>query len=135
MSKLQNRFPKLVVARSSNKKSRQATPGLRWWGPERAAARTSTVSSQEKEKSSHFPSQVIRMAVMPTLSRNLWGAGIAWAWKFVRSYFVNPRPAGAVVIAFRRGAGRQADFLSKKPSVGVGWPGKCDVPSREGGRA
>ncbi len=57
-----------------------------------------------------MPSEAIRMAVMPTLSRNLWFAAIARIWNFLRSYFDagKDRRRGAAVLSFRRPAGDRA---------------------------
>jgi hypothetical protein len=71
------------------------------------------------------------MAVMPTLSRNLWFAVLARTWNIVRSYFVTgtERRRGAAVLSFRRHAGpaaafrrvaAQENFASKKPNGTVG---------------
>ena len=114
----QNSFPRLVVVGSSRKKPRKPSTGLRWWGPKRPT------------QTSHFPSQVIRMAVMPTLSRNLWSLGLVWIWNLLRSYFVNPRPGGAVVLSFPH-----SGFVSKKASGSVRWNRDCGVAPQEGGRA
>jgi hypothetical protein len=83
------------------------------------------------------------MAVMPTLSRNLWFAAIARIWNFLRSYFDRgkERPRGAAVLAFRRHAGpgfhrvmAQESFASKKPNGSVHWQSNCGVAPKEGGR-
>jgi hypothetical protein len=81
------------------------------------------------------------MAVMPTLSRNLWFAAIAWIWNFLRSYFVTggDRRRGADILSFRRHAGAPAfrrvmveeSFARKKPNGAVRWHSECE---REGGR-
>jgi hypothetical protein len=78
------------------------------------------------------PSQTIRMAVMPTLSRNLWFAAIAWISDFVRSYFVSgtARQRGAVVLSFRRYAAQ----AKKKGCGSVGWHSTQEVAPQEGGR-
>jgi len=92
-----------------------------------------------------MPSRAIRMAVMPTLSRNLWFAAIARTWNFLRRYFVNgtERRRGAAVLSFQRYAGpaagfrrvmAQEPFVSKKPNGHVGWNSDCEVAPKEGGR-
>ena len=83
------------------------------------------------------------MAVMPTLSRNLLFAAIAWIWNFLRGYFVTgaERRRGANVLSFRRPAGpgfrrvmAQESFASKKPNGSVHWQSDCGVAPKEGGR-
>ena len=102
----QENFPRLVVVGSSNKKR---SSHRRWWGP--------------KRPQQALPPQAVRMAVMPTLSRNLWYTAMSWTWTLVRSYFVT-RP-GAVVLSF---PGRKA--------VGsVHFRRDCEGASQEGGRA
>jgi hypothetical protein len=80
----------------------------------------------------HAPSQSIRMAVMPTLSRNLWFAAIAWISQFARSYFVSgtARRRGAVVLSFRRHAAQ----AKKKGCSSVGWHSTQEAAPQEGGR-
>jgi hypothetical protein len=72
------------------------------------------------------------MAVMPTLSRNLWFAAIAWISEFVRGYFVTgtAQQRNAVVLSFRR----HAVQLGKKSSGRVGWPCDQEAAPQEGGR-
>jgi hypothetical protein len=79
----------------------------------------------------HAPSQSIRMAVMPTLSRNLWFAAIAWIAQFLRGYFVTgtARRRGAV-LSFRRHAAQ----ARKKSSGSVGWHSTQEAAPQEGGR-
>ena len=82
------------------------------------------------------------MAVMPTLSRNVWLALSARLWEFVRGYFVTgpARERGAVVLSFRR-QGVQAGGLrravpedgAKKGSGSVLWSRAQEVTPREGG--
>ena len=85
------------------------------------------------------------MAVMPTLSRNLLFAAIAWIWNFLRAYFVSgaERKRGADVLSFRRPAGLaprfrrgvvEKSFPAKKPNGSVSWHSECEVTPREGGR-
>jgi hypothetical protein len=104
----QNEAPRLVVVGSTNVK--RATT-LRWWGPKRP------------QQASALPPQAVRMAVMPTLSRNLWYSGATWMWNFVRRYFA-PRP-GAVVLS----------FPGKKASASVHFSRECEAAPQEGGRA
>jgi hypothetical protein len=106
----QNGFPRLVVVGSSKKKPRKVASRLRLSGP---------------AQTSPLPEEAVRMAVMPTLSRNLWLAGLGWVWNFARSYFVNPRRRSAVVLS----------FPGKKESGSVGWNRDCGVAPQEGGRA
>jgi hypothetical protein len=63
------------------------------------------------------------MAVMPTLSRNLWYTGANWMWNVIRSYFVT-RPAAVVL-----------SFPGKKPVGSVRFQQECGVAPQEGGRA
>jgi hypothetical protein len=83
------------------------------------------------------------MAIMPTLSRNVWFAAIAWLWNFLRSYFVSgeDRRRGATVLSFRRHVGPglrrvmvQERFVSRKPNGNVRWHSECEVAPQEGGR-
>jgi hypothetical protein len=85
------------------------------------------------------------MAVMPTLSRNLWFVAIAWIWNFLRGYFVSgaERKRGADVLSFRRPAGLATRFRrgmveksvpAKKPSGNVRWHSEFEVTPQEGGR-
>ncbi len=80
----QNRFPKLVVVGSSNKKPRKLSPP----------------------------------AVAPALSRNLWYAGMARIWNFVRSYWVSQRPRGAAVLTFGRAAAMRASDCGRSTGGG-----------------
>ncbi len=83
------------------------------------------------------------MAVMPTLSRNLLFAAIAWIWNFLHGYFASgaERRRRADVLSFRRPAGpgfRRAmveeSVASKKPNGNVRWHSECEVAPQEGGR-
>jgi hypothetical protein len=83
------------------------------------------------------------MAVMPTLSRNLLFAAIAWIWNFLRGYFWTQRRRGADILSFRRTAGLapgfrrvmvEESFASKKPNGNVRWHSECEVAPQEGGR-
>jgi hypothetical protein len=134
----QNRFPRLAIVGPTEKRPTQQPPGPRWWGPQRSRLKQATQATR-------MPSQAIRMAVMPTLSRNLWFAAIARVWNFARSYFVTgtePR-RGAAVLLFRRDAGpaagfrrviSQESFASKKANGNVRWNNDCGVAPQEGGR-
>jgi hypothetical protein len=123
----QNRFPRLAIVGPTEKRPGQQPAGLRWWGPERSRG----LSLEQAAQTTHMPSRAIRMAVMPTLSRNLWFAVLARTWNIVRSYFVTgtERRRGAAVLSFRRHAGpaaafrrvaAQENFASKKPNGTVG---------------
>ena len=127
----QNRFRRLVVVGSTDKKSRPHSSGPRWWGPERPRAVRAVQESQTTE--AEFRS--LRMAVMPTLSRGMWFEALAWIWNFVRSYFARPaeRKRGAVVLSFRRAAAKEA-FATKKASGSVCWNDDREAAPREGGR-
>jgi hypothetical protein len=103
----QESFPRLVVVGSTNKKR---TTERRWWGPKRP------------QQVSALPPQAVRMAVMPTLSRNLWYSAMSAIWNFIRSYFVT-RPAAVVL-----------SFPGKKPVGSVHFSRECEA-SQEGGRA
>jgi hypothetical protein len=130
----QNRFPRLAIVGPTEKPAGQQPPGPPWWGPQRSRLKQATQATQ-------LPSQAIRMAVMPTLSRNLWFVAIGRMWSFLRSYFVTaaePR-RGAAVLSFRRHAGSRPvmapkSFASKKPNGNLRWNNDCGVAPREGGR-
>jgi hypothetical protein len=135
----QNRFPRLAIVGPPEKRSTQQPPGPRWWGPQSARG----LSLKQATRKAHLPSQAIRMAVMPTLSRNLWFAAIPRIWNFLRSYFDTgtERRRGANVLSFRRPAGpgfrrvmAQESFASKKPNGSVHWQSDCGVAPKEGGR-
>jgi hypothetical protein len=78
------------------------------------------------------PSQSIRMAVMPTLSRNVWLAALAWISQFIRGYFVSgtAQQRGAAVLSFRRHAAQ----MKKKSCGSVGWHSTQEAAPQEGGR-
>jgi hypothetical protein len=134
----QNRFPRLAIVGPTEKRAGQEPPGPRWWGPQRSRLQQATQATQ-------MPSQAIRMAVMPTLSRNLWFAAIARVWNLARRRFVTgtePR-RGAAVLSFRRHAGSVSrfrpvmapkSFASKKPNGNIRWNNDCGVAPQEGGR-
>jgi len=133
----QNRFPRLAIVEPPEKRPTQQPPGPRWWGPQRS------LGFSLKQATPHMPSQAIRMAVMPTLSRNLWFAAIVRMWNFLRGYFDagTERRRGAHVLLFRRHAGpgfrrvmAQESFTSKKPNGSVHWQTDCGVAPKEGGR-
>jgi hypothetical protein len=135
----QNRFPRLAIVEPPEKRPNQQPPGPRWWGPQRSLS----FSLKQATRTTRMPSQAIRMAVMPTLSRNLWFAAIARIWNFLRSYFDTgkERQRGAAVLAFRRHAGpgfrrviSPETFASKKPNGSVQWQSDCGVAPKEGGR-
>ena len=132
----QNRFPRLAIVGPTEKRPTHQAPGPRWWGPQRSRGFSLKQTAQ-------MPSHAIRMAVMPTLSRNLWFAAMARIWNFLRSYFVTEteRRRGAAVLSFRRHAGpgirrvmAQESFASKKPNGNVGWSRDCGATPQEGGR-
>jgi hypothetical protein len=135
----QNRFPRLAIVGPPEKKSTQQPPGPRWWGPRRSRG----LNLKQATRTTRMPSQAIRMAVMPTLSRNLWFAAMARMWNFLRSYFetaAQPRRV-ADVLSFRRPAGpgfrrvtAQPSFASKRPNGSVHWQRDCGVAPKEGGR-
>jgi hypothetical protein len=133
----QNRFPRLAIVEPPEKRPTQQRPGPRWRGPQRS------LGSSLKQATPQMPSEAIRMAVMPTLSRNLWFAAIDRIWNFLRSYFDagTERRRGANVLSFRRPAGpgfrrvmAQESFASKKPNGSVHWQSDCGVAPKEGGR-
>ena len=133
----QNRFPRLAIVEPPEKRPTQQPPGPRWWGPQRS------LGFSLKQATPHMPSQAIRMAVMPTLSRNLWFAAIVRMWNFLRGYFDagTERRRGAHVLLFRRHAGpgfrrvtAQPSFASKRPNGSVHWQRDCGVAPKEGGR-
>ncbi len=83
------------------------------------------------------------MAVMPTLSRNLLFAAIAWIWNFLRGYLFRGRSAGVVRTFYRsvallapgfRRVMVEESFASKKPNGNVRWHSECEVAPQEGGR-
>jgi hypothetical protein len=134
----QNRFPRLAIVGPTEKRPTKQPPGPRWWGPQRSRSRNLKQATQ-------MPSHAIRMAVMPTLSRNLWFLAIGRMWSFLRGYFVTApeRRCGAAVLSFRREAGpaagfrrviSQESFASKKPNGNVRWNNDCGVAPQEGGR-
>jgi hypothetical protein len=118
----QDRFSRLAIVNPTNKRLRQESAGKQWWGPQRPPAPMKI----------HGPSQSIRMAVMPTLSRNVWFAAIAWISQFLRGYFVSAtaRQRGAVVLSFRRHAAQ----VKKKGCGSVGWHSRQEAAPQEGGR-
>ncbi len=136
----QNGFPRLAIVGPTEKRTGQQPAGPRW-----APQRSRGLSLKQLTQTPQMPSRVIRMAVMPTLSRNLWCAAIARTWNFLRSYFVNgtERRRGAAVLSFQRHAGPaagfrrvmvQETFASKKPNGNVRWNSDCEVAPQEGGR-
>jgi len=115
--------------------------GKRWWGPKRP----SVFNLNHAAQSIQAPSHALRMAVMPTLSRNLWIAAIVWIWNFLRSYFVTgtQRSRGADILSFRRPVGPAAGFrgamteqglVNRKANGNVGWHSDCEATPLEGGR-
>src|SRR5271154_5118548 len=135
----QNRFPRLAIVGPPEKRPTQQPPGPRWGGPQRSRG----FSLKQATRATRMPSRAIRMAVMPTLSRNLWFAAIARIWNFLRSYFDTgtERQRGAAVLSFRRHAGpgfrrviSPETFASKKPNGSVQWQSDCGVAPKEGGR-
>jgi hypothetical protein len=132
----QDRFPRLAIVGPPDRKPRQVPAGSPWWGPQRS-------QNLSLKQAAQMPCQAVRMAVMPTLSRNVWFAALAWLWNFLRSYFVTKRRRGAAVLSFRRPVGlspsfRRAmgeeNFANKKPNGNVGWHSECQVAPQEGGR-
>jgi hypothetical protein len=131
----QNRFPRLTIVGSTEKATSQHPPAPRWWGPQRSRP----FSLSKAAQTIPMPSQAIRMAVMPTLSRNLCFAAMARMWDFLRAYFVTERRQGAPVLAFRRQPGfprvmTPESFASRKPNGSVRWTNDCGVAPQEGGR-
>ena len=135
----QNRFRKLVIVGSTNKKQHQ--PGPRWWGPRRAGLNQETPT----DHSTRAQFRSLRMAVMPTLSRGLWLEVVAWIVNFVRAYFFTrrKRERSAVVLPFRRNAAMaprfyrppvEEEFVSKKANGSVRWHSDREVAPLEGGR-
>jgi hypothetical protein len=138
----QNRFRRLVIVGSTDKKQHQ--PGPRWWGPRRTGGARINQETQTNQ-ASRAQFRALRMAVMPTLSRGLWLVVIAWLVNFVRGYFVTrKRPErGAVVLPFRRSAAMaphfhpplvEEGFVSKKANGSVRWNSDREVAPLEGGR-
>jgi hypothetical protein len=127
----QNRFRRLAVVGSTDKKNRPHSSGPRWWGPQRPSA----VRSNQESQTTQAQFRTLRMAVMPTLSRGMWREALAWIWNFIRSYFARPaeRKHGAVVLSFRRAAAREA-FVTKKASGSVCWKNDREAAPQEGGR-
>jgi hypothetical protein len=136
-----DRFPRLAIVGPTDRKPRQQPAGLPWWGPQRSR----NLSLKRATQTAQVPCHEIRMAVMPTLSRNLLFAAIAWIWNFLRGYFVTraERRRGAAVLSFRRPAGLapgfrrvmvEESFPSKKPNGNVRWHSECEVAPQEGGR-
>ncbi len=131
----QNRFPRLAIVGPTEKATSQQPQAPRWWGPQRS-------HPFSLGKATHIipmPSQAIRMAVMPTLSRNLCFAAMARMWDFLRGYFVTERRRSAAVLSFRRQPGFRRvmapeSFASRKPNGSVRWSSDCGVAPQEGGR-
>jgi hypothetical protein len=142
MNKLQHeRFPRLAIVGQSDSQPRKQASGLPWWGPKRSR----NFSLKQATQTAQVPCQEIRMAVMPTLSRNLLFTAIAWIWYFLRGYFVSgaERKRGAEVLSFRRPAGLaprfrrsmvEESFPGKKPNGNIRWHSECEVAPQEGGR-
>jgi hypothetical protein len=137
----QDRFHRLVVVSPTDSKRRQQPAGKRWWGPRRPSA----FNPNHAAPTIQTPSHALRMAVMPTLSRNLLFAVIVWVWNALRSHFGsrNERLRGADVLMFRRPAAPAAgfrravteqDLVNKKANGSVGWHGDCEAEPLEGGR-
>jgi hypothetical protein len=137
----QERFPRLAIVGQTDRKPRKQAAGLPWWGPQRSRK----FSLKQATQTTQVPCQEIRMAVMPTLSRNLLFAAIAWIWNFLRAYFVSgaERKRSADVLSFRRPAGLATRFRrgmveksvpAKKPSGNVRWHSEFEVTPQEGGR-
>ena len=103
--------------------------GAQWWGPKRPQ---NLSLPNEPGQKLHAPSQSLRMAVMPTLSRNLWLTAIARILHFIRDYFVTgtTQQRGAVILSFRRQAARPC----KKSSGSVYWHSDQEAAPQEGGR-
>jgi hypothetical protein len=134
----QNRFPRLRIVGPTDKK--QPPAGLLWGGPHRPCGLNARQAAPTTQTSSH----PIRMAVMPTLSRNLLFAAIAWMWNFLCGYFppAKAQQRGASVLSFRRQGGLAPGFrravaqrgvASKKANGSVRWSSDCEV-APEGGR-
>jgi hypothetical protein len=96
-----DRFPRLAIVGPTDRKPRQQPAGLPWWGPQRSR----NLGLKQVTQTAQVPCQEIRMAVMPTLSRNLLFAAIAWIWNFLRGSFRTQRRRGADILLFRRPAG------------------------------
>ncbi len=127
----QNRLRRLAIVDPANSKPRQHSAGPRWWGP----PRPSGVNLDQESQAIRAQFKSIRMAVMPTLSRGMWLAALAWIWNFVRSYFIpaTQRKRSAVVLSFRRAPARDV-FVTKKASGSVCWNNDREATSQEGGR-
>ena len=123
----QDRFPRLSIVGSTNKKLRPA--GTQWWGPKRPCELS---LQNEPAQKVQVPSQSIRMAVMPALSRNVWFAAIVRICHFIRDYFVTgaAQQRGAEILSFRRHAAQ----ARKKSSGSVYWHSEQEVAPQEGGR-
>jgi hypothetical protein len=137
----QERFPRLAIVGQTDRKPRKQAAGLPWWGPQRSR----NFSLKQATQTTQVPCHEIRMAVMPTLSRNLLFTSIAWIWNFLRAYFVSgaEHKRGADVLSFRRPAGLaprfrrgmvEESFPGKKPNGNVRWQSACEVAPQEGGR-
>jgi hypothetical protein len=131
----QNRFPRLAIVGQTEKPTSRQPPAPRWWGPQRGRP----FSLSNATQTIPMPSETIRMAVMPTLSRNLCFAAMARMWDFLRGYFVTERRRSAAVLSFRRQPGFRRvtapeSFASRKPNGSVRWSNDCGVAPQEGGR-
>ena len=140
----QERFPRLAIVGQTDRKPRKQAAALPWWGPRRSR-NFSLQQATQPIQATHIPCHEIRMAVMPTLSRNLLFAAIAWIWNFLRGYFAAgaERKRGATVLSFRRPAGLaprfrrvsvEESFPAKRPNGNVRWHSECEVAPQEGGR-
>jgi hypothetical protein len=135
----QNRFPRLAIVGPTEKTPNQRPPGPRWWGPQRSRPFTLSKATQTIP----MPSHAIRMAVLPTLSRNLCFAAMARMWDFLRGYFVTERRRRAAVLSFPRHAASAPAFRrvmmpesfgSRKSNGNVRWNNDCEAAPQEGGR-
>jgi hypothetical protein len=135
----QNGFPRLAIVGPTEKSTTRQPPAARWWGPQRSRVG----SLNPATRTSLMPSQAIRMAVMPTLSRNLCFVAVARMWNLLRGYFATERRGGAVVLSFRRHASSAPGshramapehFAGRKPNGSIRWNHDCEVAPQEGGR-
>jgi hypothetical protein len=132
----QNRFPRLAIVDSTDKRRRQPSGRLRWWGPE-------SPLRLNLDQPTQAPPNPMRIAVMPVRPRGLWLVALAGIWKFLRRFFVPgaSRQGGAAVLSFRRYAAQAQSFhraavdqtfANKRASGSVGW--SSEAAPREGGR-
>jgi hypothetical protein len=137
----QNRFPKLGIVSSTEKKPQRPSSGPQWWGPPSPRRLRMDCEAQTPQQV-RYPE---RMTVMPEQPRRFLSAAMDRLREILRNYFATDgrRATGAAVLSFRRSSARSRDFrramavdayASKKTSGSVGWECAREGTSGEGGR-